>query len=69
MTYMAGKDAVFTKSLGVVDEDQAAKIAKYFGGTLMEARRILEPTDAATQDGDAQPPAPSDDDDDEQEDC
>ena len=35
--YMAGKDAQFTKSLGVDDDDVTAKIAKYFGGTLMEA--------------------------------
>ena len=30
--YMAGNDANFSKSLGVVDEDATAKIAKYFGG-------------------------------------
>ena len=30
--YMAGKDAQFTQSLGVVDEDVTAKIAQYFGG-------------------------------------
>ena len=61
-TYMAGKDAKFTQSLGVVDEDVTAKIAKYFGGTLMEARRILEPTNPAAQ-GDAQSASPSEDDD------
>ena len=45
--YMAGKDPQFTQSLGVVDEDVTAKIAKYFGGTLMEARRIMAPPDPA----------------------
>ena len=58
--YMAGKDKQFTQSLGVVDDDVTAKIAKYFGGTLMEARRIMEPGDAAAQ-GEG---ASSDDDDD-----
>ena len=61
--YMAGKDTHFTKSLGVVDEDVTAKIAKYFGGTLMEARRIMEPPDPAGQGEDAQGASPSDDDD------
>ena len=63
--YMAGKDAQFTKSLGVVDEDVTAKIAKYFGGTLMEARRIMEPPDPAAQGEDAQGASTSDDDSDD----
>ena len=59
VTYMAGKDELFTKSMGVDDEDVTAQIAKHFGGTLMEARRIMEPTDPETHDDDAQPSSPS----------
>ena len=44
--YMAGKDQKFTQSLGVADDEVTAKIAKYFGGTMMEARRIMAPPDA-----------------------
>ena len=44
--YMAGKDKQFTKNLGVADEDVTQQIAKYFGGTMMEARRIMEPASA-----------------------
>jgi hypothetical protein len=68
VTYMAGKDEEFTKTLGVVDENDAAKIAKYFGGPLMEARRIMEPPDPETHDDDAQPSSPSDIDQDEDHD-
>jgi hypothetical protein len=63
--YMAGKDAKFTKSLGVVEKDVTKQIAKYFGGTLMEARRIMEPPDPAAQGADAQGAASSDDDSDD----
>ena len=45
--YMAGKDKHFTKRFGIDDEDVTAKIAKYFGGTMMEARRIMQPPDEA----------------------
>ena len=61
--YMAGKDAHFTKSLGVVDEDVTAKIAKYFGGTLMDSRRIMAPPDPAAKDEDEEEWEASDDDD------
>ena len=66
--YMAGKDAQFSKSLGVVDEDVTAEIAKYFGGALMEARRIMEPPDPAAQDEDAQEVSSPDDDSDDDSD-
>ena len=65
--YMAGKDAQFTKSIGVTDADVTAQIAKYFGGTLMEARRIMEPPDAPAQGEGAQDASSSDDDDDDDE--
>jgi len=42
---MAGQDQDFTKKLGVNDDEVVAKVSKYFGGTLMEARRILAPLD------------------------
>ena len=67
VTYMAGQDEKFTKSLGVVDEDVTAQIANYFGGPLMEARRIMEPTDPATHDDDAGPSLPSDNEDSDDE--
>lgn len=57
-----GKDAKFTKSLGVVEKDVTKQIAKYFGGTLMEARRIMEPPDKSM---DLQGAASSDDDSDD----
>ena len=41
--YMAGQDQEFTKQLWVNDDEVVAKVSKYFGGTLMEARRILAP--------------------------
>ena len=52
--YMAGKDKQFTKNLGVVEEEVTEKIAKYFGGAMMEARRIMEPPAPAAQNDDAQ---------------
>ena len=52
--YMAGKDQQFTKNLGVVDADVTEKIAKYFWGAMMEARRIMEPPGPAAQGDDAQ---------------
>ena len=42
--YLAGKDKDFAKSLGV-DAGCIEKVATYFGGTMMEARRLLEPVD------------------------
>ena len=47
--YLSGKDKQFTKRLGG-DDAIMDKVTKYFGGTMMEARRMLEPL----QDGDAQ---------------
>ena len=58
--YMAGKDEQFTQSLGVDDQDVTAKIAKYFGGTLMEARRIMAPPDPPAE-GEEAPAASSSD--------
>ena len=51
--FMASQDKNFTKSLGVSDE-VTEKVAKYFGGTMMEARRILAPPpeDAKAEDED-----------------
>ena len=63
--YMAGKDAQFTKSLGVVDEDVTKQIAKYFGGTMMEARWIMEPPDPAAQGEGARGASSEDDSDDD----
>ena len=56
VNYLAGKDEKFTKKLGG-DEAFCAKVSKYFSGTMMEARRWLEPPqdneeeDAASSDG------------------
>ena len=63
--YMAGKDEEFTKNLGVADEDVTAKIAKYFGGTLMEARRIMAPPDPAAEGEPGESESSDDDDEDE----
>ena len=64
--YMAGQDKEFTTNLGVTDDEITAKIAKYFGGTMMEARRIMAPPDAA-EEGEPGESAESTDDDDEDE--
>jgi len=40
--YLASKDKVFANKLGG-DDDFAEKVAQYFAGTLLEARRYLEP--------------------------
>ena len=40
--YMAGQDKRVTKNLGG-DDSFAAKVEKYLSGTMMEARRMLEP--------------------------
>ena len=47
--YLAGKDKDFGKKLSSSDEF-AEKVAKYFGGTVMDARRILEPVDDEDED-------------------
>jgi hypothetical protein len=42
--YMAGRDREFSK--GLYDEpDFVDKVEKYFGGTMMEARKLMEPVD------------------------
>ena len=40
--YLASKDKEFTNKLRG-DDDFAEKVAQYLGGTLLEARRYLEP--------------------------
>ena len=40
--YMAGKEQELVKKLGG-DDEFMAKVGKYFAGTMMEARRMLEP--------------------------
>ena len=40
--YLASQDKVFAKKLGG-DDEFVEKIAQYFAGTLLEARRYLEP--------------------------
>ena len=65
VTCRAGKDAHFTKSLGVDDEEVTARIAKYVGGTMMEARRIMAPPDPSARGEDAQCVSSSDDDSDD----
>ena len=47
--YLAGKEKEFTKRLGG-DDEFIDKVDKYFSGTMMEARRMLEPDE--TQDAD-----------------
>ena len=39
--YLAGKDKEFSKKLGG-DDAFMEKVAKYFGGTMLEARRLME---------------------------
>ena len=40
--YLAGQDKEFAKGLGG-DDEFSEKVQKYFAGTMMEARRLLEP--------------------------
>ena len=40
--YLASKDKVFAKQFGG-DDEFVEKVTQYFAGTLMEARRYLEP--------------------------
>ena len=50
--YIAGNEKEFTKRLGG-DDAFMDKVLKYFGGTMMEARRMLEPVCGdEPQDGD-----------------
>ena len=53
VVYMASKDKSFTKQLGG-DDAFMDKVIKYFAGTVMEARRMLEPVEGdEAQDGDS----------------
>jgi hypothetical protein len=40
--YLAGKEKELAKRLGG-DDEFMAKVEKYFGGTMLDARRLLEP--------------------------
>ena len=40
--YLASQDKVYAKKFGG-DDEFVEKVTQYFGGTLMEARRYLEP--------------------------
>ena len=40
--HLAGNDEYFAKKLGG-DAEFLEKVKKYFAGTVMEARRVLEP--------------------------
>ena len=42
VVYLAGKNKDFVKRLGG-DAEFMEKVGKYFGGVMMEARRMLEP--------------------------
>ena len=42
--YLAGKEKEFAKRLGG-DDAFIAKVEKYFGGTMVDARRLLEPSE------------------------
>ena len=52
--YMTGNNKELAEKLGGGDAAFADKVVKYFGGTLMEARRLLEPPPASAdaEDGD-----------------
>ena len=49
--YIASKDKVFANKLGG-DDDFAGKVTQYFSGTLLEARRYLEPEVQSDEDDD-----------------
>ena len=51
--YLASKDKVFAQKLGG-DDDFAEKVAQYFSGTLLEARRYLEPVEAPEDEDDGE---------------
>ena len=51
--YLASKDKVFAQKL-VGDDDFAEKVAQYFSGTLLEARRYLEPVEAPEDEDDGE---------------
>ena len=50
--YLAGKDKEFAKILGG-DDGFMEKVGLYFGGTMMEARRLLEPVVDGSDDDEA----------------
>ena len=43
--YKAGHETGYAEKLAGGDEGFVEKASKYFGGTMMEARRLLEPVD------------------------
>ena len=51
--YLASKDKVFAQKLRG-DDDFAEKVAQYFSGTLLEARRYLEPVEAPEDEDDGE---------------
>ena len=51
--YLASKDKVFAQKLRD-DDDFAEKVAQYFSGTLLEARRYLEPVEAPEDEDDGE---------------
>ena len=57
--YLAGKEKELAKRLGG-DDAFMAKVEKYFGGTMMDARRLLEPSER--NDGDDDDESDGDDD-------
>ena len=64
--YLASKDKVFVKRLGG-DDEFVEKVTQYFAGTLMEARRYLEPEiKKKPEDGDEDDCESSEEDEDEQ---
>ena len=51
--YLAGQQKDFVKRLGGADDEDFTKnIAKYFGDTMMEVRRIMAPPERTEQDPD-----------------
>ena len=48
ITYLAGRDKDLAKKLGG-DDDFVRKVEKYFAGTMMDARRLLEPEGGAEE--------------------
>ena len=62
--YLAGKEKEFAKRLGG-DDAFMAKVEKYFGGTMMDARRLLEPPEPTGASDDEGEDGEDDDDDDD----
>ncbi len=58
--YLAGKDKQLANNLGG-DDGFMEKVSKYFGRTMMEARRLLEPEVVANEEDDSPSEESSDD--------